>query len=178
MKFDLIDWSAQDLHCFDELAPLLHTERGSGGLPLRLRKADTPGCMMQNGEATVLYSVRAQIWRELGILCGEAEHSDSFFKKEVPCYKDLGVMLDCSRNGVLTTKTVEELIRLLALMGYTSLQLYTEDTYRIDGHPYFGYQRGAYSRDELMQMDKYAAMFGIELVPCIQTLAHLECVLR
>ena len=29
-----------------------------------------------------------------------------------------------------------------------------------------------------MQMDKYAAMFGIELVPCIQTLAHLECVLR
>ena len=51
MKFDLIDWSAQDLHCFDELAPLLHTERGSGGLPLRLRKADTPGCMMQNGEA-------------------------------------------------------------------------------------------------------------------------------
>ena len=101
MKFDLIDWSAQDLHCFDELAPLLHTERGSGGLPLRLRKADTPGCMMQNGEATVLYSVRAQIWRELGILCGEAEHSDSFFKKEVPCYKDLGVMLDCSRNGVI-----------------------------------------------------------------------------
>ena len=81
MKFDLIDWSAQDLHCFDELAPLLHTERGSGGLPLRLRKADTPGCMMQNGEATVLYSVRAQIWRELGILCGEAEHSDSFFLK-------------------------------------------------------------------------------------------------
>ena len=43
---------------------------------------------MQNGEATVLYSVRAKIWRELGILCGEAEHSDSFFKKEVPCYKD------------------------------------------------------------------------------------------
>lgn len=27
-------------------------------------------------------------------------------------------------------------------------------------------------------MDDYASLYGIELIPCIQTLAHLECMLR
>ena len=27
-------------------------------------------------------------------------------------------------------------------------------------------------------MDSYTSLFGIELIPCIQTLAHLECMLR
>lgn len=178
MKFELLDWSAQDTRCFEALSSLLHAEAGPGGLPLRLCKADAPGCRMQDGEAVVLYANRAQIWRELGILCTEAQRGEPFSKMETPCYDDLGAMLDCSRNGVLTVEAVEDLIRLFALMGYTSIQLYTEDTYRIEGRPYFGYQRGAYTREELARMDDYAAMFGIELVPCIQTLAHLECVLR
>src|SRR5699024_8074735 len=31
-----------------------------------------------------------------------------------------------------------------------------------------------YSQQELKQYDDYANQFGIELIPCIQTLAHLE----
>src|SRR5699024_11357368 len=34
--------------------------------------------------------------------------------------------------------------------------------------------RGRYSEDELKELDDYANQFGIELIPCIQTLAHLE----
>ena len=88
------------------------------------------------------------------------------------------MMFDTSRNAVLRPDTLRSFLRKMALMGMNLGMMYTEDTYEVPGQPYFGYQRGAYSRDELMQMDKYAAMFGIELVPCIQTLAHLECVLR
>src|SRR5699024_7847740 len=40
--------------------------------------------------------------------------------------------------------------------------------------PYFGYMRGRLDEDELKQMDDYADQFGMELIPCIQTLAHLE----
>jgi hypothetical protein len=52
--------------------------------------------------------------------------------------------------------------------------LYTEDTYEVKNYPYFGYFRGKFTANEIRSLDSYAAMFGIELVPCIQTLAHLN----
>ena len=85
----------------------------------------------------------------------------------------LGVMLDCSRDGVYTVGALKKYIDVLSAMGYDSLQLYTEDVYEIEGEPYFGYLRGRYSGEELKELDKYAAGRGIELIPCIQTLAHL-----
>ncbi len=92
--------------------------------------------------------------------------------------KRLGVMLDCSRGAVYKVEALKKYIDVLAKMGYKSLQLYTEDTYEVEGEPYFGYLRGRYSADELRELDAYAQAKGIELVPCIQTLAHLAGALR
>lgn len=50
-------------------------------------------------------------------------------------------------------------------MGYNTLMLYTEDTYEVDGQPYFGYMRGRYSKAELRELDDYAAEKGMELIP-------------
>ena len=86
----------------------------------------------------------------------------------------LGVMIDCSRNAVLKVETVKQYADLLKKMGYNTLMLYTEDTYEVDGQPYFGHFRGRYSKAELKELDSYCAKIGIELVPCIQTLAHLN----
>ena len=88
-------------------------------------------------------------------------------------YKTLGVMLDCSRNSVILPERVKEYATTIAKMGYNALMLYTEDTYEIEGQPYFGYLRGRYTRDELRDMDAYCQSIGVELIPCIQTLAHL-----
>lgn len=44
-------------------------------------------------------------------------------------FETLGIMIDCSRNGVLLVERVEEILRFLALTGCNMLQLYTEDTY-------------------------------------------------
>ena len=41
--------------------------------------------------------------------------------------KSLGVMIDCSRNGVYQVATLKKLFLLLAKMGYNYVQLYTED---------------------------------------------------
>ncbi len=89
----------------------------------------------------------------------------------------LGIMLDCSRDAVYNVEALKKYMDLMEKMGYTSLQLYTEDTYSIDD-PYFGYLRGRYTREELKELDRYAMEHGIELVPCIQTLAHLSGYLR
>ena len=87
-------------------------------------------------------------------------------------------MLDCSRNAVFTVEKVKSVIRTLAKMGMNVLMLYTEDTYEVPGEPYFGSYRGHYTKAEIQEMDAYASMFGIELVPCIQTLAHLHNALK
>lgn len=90
----------------------------------------------------------------------------------------LGVMLDCSRNAVMSVKGLKSFILKLKAMGYNCLQLYTEDTYEIEGEPLFGYRRGRYTRAELTEIDAFAAENGIELMPCIQTLAHLNAIFR
>ncbi|MBQ9729825.1 MAG: beta-N-acetylhexosaminidase [Clostridia bacterium] len=89
-------------------------------------------------------------------------------------YKHFGVMLDCSRNAVATVDTIKDLMRHLAKMGYNAVELYTEDTYEINGgtDPYFGQFRGRYTAAEIKELDAYAKTLGIELIPCVQTLAH------
>ena len=75
-------------------------------------------------------------------------------------------MVDCSRNAVPNVSTLKKLIRRMALMGYHALLLYTEDTYELEGYPYFGYMRGRYTREELKEIDGYAEKFA-EIGPCI-----------
>ena len=91
-----------------------------------------------------------------------------------PRIGELGLMLDCSRNAVMLPHRVGELICMMALAGYTYLELYTEDTYELPGEPYFGYKRGRYTEKEIKEIAGYAAVFGITVVPCIQTLSHLS----
>ncbi|MFH0796476.1 MAG: beta-N-acetylhexosaminidase [Candidatus Omnitrophota bacterium] len=93
-------------------------------------------------------------------------------------FKMLGVMLESSRNGVLTVVNVKSLLRKFSLMGINAVMMYTEDTYEVPGQPFFGYLRGGYTQDELKELDSYAAKFGIEMFPCIQTLAHLKQILQ
>ena len=95
-----------------------------------------------------------------------------------PLFKTNGAMIDTSRNPVPTVKTVKYMLRKMALMGMNTYMLYTEDTYEIDGLPYFGHLRGRYTKAELKELDAYAAMLGIELIPCIQVLGHLATYLK
>lgn len=88
------------------------------------------------------------------------------------------VMLDASRNGVLNEKSVAEWLRFFALAGINGFMLYTEDTYEVTDEPMFGYMRGRYSKKELKSFDKIADSLGIEMIPCIQTLAHLQRILQ
>lgn len=86
---------------------------------------------------------------------------------------ELTVMIDCSRNAVMKPEMVKEFAGIIKNMGYTGLMLYTEDTYEVENEPYFGYMRGGYTMAELKDMDAYCGSIGIELIPCIQVLAHL-----
>ena len=89
-----------------------------------------------------------------------------------------GTMLDCSRNAVMTVDSVKQWIDITADLGYNMLMLYTEDTYEVKNQPYFGYMRGRYSISEMKEINAYCASKGMELIPNIQTLAHLNAITR
>ncbi len=93
-------------------------------------------------------------------------------------YNLFGVMLDCSRNAVMRPEEVKKFIDILEKMGFNALELYTEDTYKIADEPYFGYMRGGYTSAEIKDIDNYAKLHGVELIPCIQTLAHMNCLVK
>lgn len=98
--------------------------------------------------------------------------------KKVTQTKRLGTMIDCSRNGVMNVDSLKRWIDLTADMGFNVLMLYMEDTYEVKDNPYFGYARGRYSKDELKEIDIYAMSKGVEVIPCIQTLAHLNAIVN
>ena len=127
----------------------------------------------------VHYGRTIDAFRALGRLLGARRPTLSALTfTESPQFATLGVMLDVSRNAVLRVETVKTLIRRMSLMGINTLMLYAEDVYEVPGEPFFGYMRGCYSFDELREMDRHAELFGMEMIPCIQTLGHMEQVLK
>ena len=122
---------------------------------------------------------KARFFRGLATLCGWLKKGISTKTvSENPIFTFNGVMADVSRNAVLSVDGVKLMLRKMALIGLNAYMLYTEDTYEIEGRPYFGYMRGRYTKAELKELDAYAATLGIELIPCIQTLGHLNTHMR
>ena len=146
------------------------------GLKVKVMKGKTISIKKNSQEITMTYQKKNEWFRALTLLSQFLEDEKEICeagKYELLCY-----MADNSRNAVFNIPSAKKMIRYLAGMGYNSMMLYTEDTYEIPGYKYFGYMRGRFSAEELKELDDYADSFGIELIPCIQTLAHLEKALR
>ena len=146
-----------------------------------IRGVYTVGEDGNGGEAVLTAGHKTFFFRALMRLVRELENRGAAedFAWEEPVFLDRnGTMLDCSRNSVLTVETIKKYIRMQAAVGMNTLMLYTEDTYEVPEYPYFGYMRGRYTKEELREMTDYAELFGIEMIPCIQALAHLKNALR
>lgn len=171
------------------LALLPGLETVASGFPGRIGAEGTPvvfepsfsanGFRIAGGAdaARIEYRRPCDAFRALGcLLAGFCPEGGAF---EQRCaFDSLGVMLDVSRNAVLRPESLESLLRSFALMGINSVQLYMEDVYALPDEPFFGYGRGAYTPDELRRIDDYGNALGIEVIPCIQTLGHLEQILQ
>lgn len=138
---------------------------------------ETAQCLKlsKDGDTVVIgYSSKSEALRGMSMAKRFAADPKPVCQK--PRFKTLTAMIDCSRDSVMKPDSVKELMVTLAMMGFNALMLYTEDTYELPGHPYFGHMRGRYSREELKELDAYGREVGIELIPCIQTLAHLNAI--
>jgi N-acetyl-beta-hexosaminidase len=151
----------------------------SSGIPIMVEK--TTGdieVILENGKGVIRYFKKIHFFRALGLFVEACRERADFRINECPRFERNGVMFDTSRNGVLKVESIKKILAKMAVMGLNVMLLYMEDTYTIDKYPYFGYMRGRYSFNELKECDGFADYFGIEIVPCIQTLAHLSQLLK
>lgn len=159
------------------LAADLGLELAADGVAVEYRSADGLLVRFDGSRAEIACREKIHFFRLLAILADKLQ-AGPFEVRETAHFEKSGAMFDCSRNAVLTVEAFRGFLRRMAAMGLNLAMLYTEDTYTIPGRPYFGYLRGRYSAEELKALDDYADLFGIEMIPCIQTLAHLEMYLR
>lgn len=132
-----------------------------------------------DGKAVVGANDLAKLARAFFLFAKEFSKGKKVFTiSNRPKFETLGAMVDMSRNSVMKVEAVKDYINKLAALGFNMLMLYTEDTYELKEYKFFGYMRGRYSEAELMEIDGYAKSMGIEVIPCIQTLAHLSQFLK
>ncbi len=159
----------------------LLTERGyscqSGiSVSMELKQEDRITVRCDGTSAVITAGKKAFLFRGLMTLVMHVEKNAEtpFYLEEETHFEQNGTMLDCSRNCVMSLPAAKAWIRMQAAVGMNILMLYTEDTYEVPGYPYFGALRGKYKKEELQELDQYARSFGIDLIPCIQTLGHLQ----
>ena len=165
------NWEA----ALSELASDLGFTYGETGTPVHVVKGEEPAVFCDGETVTVTWAEPVQFYRCLSLIPQPLAKCDI---REKVGFKTSGPMFDCSRNAVLHPEALRFFLRKMALMGLNLGMMYTEDTYEVPEQPYFGYKRGRYTYDELKAADEYAALFGIELIPCIQTLGHLDRVMQ
>ena len=158
----------------ERLAPILGFEISPDGLEIEARQGERYGVACTETKAIICYRTKNQFFRYLGVLVENYKEKKVFNSFEDGYFKTLGVMIDTSRCGVPTVKSLSKLFDYLALFGYSTVFLYTEDTVTLDERPYFGYMRGRYTDAELRAIDDYAYEYGIEVVPCLECYGHME----
>src|SRR5690606_32733052 len=97
---------------------------------------------------------------------------------DAPDFAKRGIMLDVSRGKVPTLETLCGLVDLCARMKLNVLMLYVEHTFRFRRHPKIGEGASPLDAETLRALDTYAAAQHVELVPNLQSLGHMEHVLK
>ena len=144
------------------------------GTPIEL--IQRPGalvCRKHHDQIQIEFAEPAHLFRGLALLFYHWEDA-AFSLTETPQFKQIGPMVDASRNAVPTVEKLKDFLETCSLLGLNQLMLYMEDTYEIPEYPYFGYLRGRYSAAELQAIDDHGHALGIEVIPAIQVLAHLK----
>jgi len=97
---------------------------------------------------------------------------------DAPRFAMRGLMLDVSRGKVPTPDSLRELVDVCARLKLNALMLYTEHTFRWRRHPEIGKDDSPLSAETMLMLDAYASERHVELIPSLQSLGHMEDILK
>ncbi len=149
------------------------TRRGAEGEGHRIHVGENGAELAAEGPAGLRWAVEtlAQLVDRRGSLA-------SCRIEDAPDFPRRGIMLDVSRGKVPTLDCLRELVDRCASLKLNVLMLYVEHTFRFRRHPEIGAGCSPLEAETLRELDDYAARNHVELIPCLQSLGHMEHVLR
>lgn len=93
--------------------------------------------------------------------------------KDSPFFANRGFMLDITRGRLPTIDYLKRLVDQMAQLKLNQLQLYVEANARIPGLEEAWSQTDPFIPQDVLELDRYCLLRGIELVPCIATFGHM-----
>jgi len=159
-------------------AALLGLSVCDSGAAVTVNSGDKIAVRKENGQIEITYRKKIHFFRALGLLAEHLKKGGDFYVEETPQLDSVGVMPDLSFGCPVTADELCRFMDQIAVMGINMLLLYIEDLYELPSRKYFGHMRGRYTDEEFRQMDDHAFSYGIELLPCMQTLGHLGKYMR
>ncbi|MFW9936740.1 MAG: family 20 glycosylhydrolase [Candidatus Thorarchaeota archaeon] len=98
---------------------------------------------------------------------------------DFPLLNIRGVSDDISRGQAATINNLKKFIKLLSHFKINHYYLvYMQDMFEFRNHPEIGRGRGAYSKEEVKDLFKFAKDHFVELIPIFQTIGHFENILH
>lgn len=97
---------------------------------------------------------------------------------DFPVMQMRGISDDISRGQVSTLDNFKRIIKFMARYKMNSYFLYLEDMVQLESYPSIGKGRGALSKKDIIELDKYAKSYYVDLIPIFQTLGHYENILN
>ena len=149
--------------------PLINIKVETDGIPVNVQKGDKLSVKLNDKEGSIVYSKKAEFFRALSYI---EQYGTSCDIEESAKLQNVGVMLDLTLNGVMKPESLARYFAKMALMGLNTAII--KQLMEVEGYPLYGYLRGRYTAKEMKQIDDYAYSLGIEAIPGIDTLAHLD----
>lgn len=169
MIFNINGLSADFQNGLAEYKKELNIQFAENGVVLSAIQGDR-FCVNYDGNALqIVYQYKSEFYRAIAMVLSNGENA--FTYKGNRYFKDFGIH-HATRPYVPHKNQIKKLLRKFALMGYSQFEMYMHSNFEIDGEPYFGYAQGRYTQAELKEIAVYGDMLGVEVVPCLELLAH------
>jgi len=97
--------------------------------------------------------------------------------RDGPDLKIRGIAQDISRGQIFTIENAKRYIRIISHYKMNFYCVYIEDMFAHPKHPNIGKSRGALTREEIGEIDKFAKERFIEFVPIFECIGHVDNIL-
>ena len=137
-KLNFTNLSDKLLTVINELKNGIGFEVDKEGTVVNVSNREKVGLTVKiSGEkAEIIYGMIPDFCRGLCILTDALENGKTEFSYNADRgISKSGIMLDLSRNAVVTVETAKDLIRRCARMGLNTFMLYMENIYKIEEYP-------------------------------------------
>jgi len=175
-----IEWESNNKLLYEKELPILNSNQEEEGYILNIENKDI---IIQAASLNGLF-YGFQTLRQ--IILGGSEFKSEAIEGIIlpqlnivdwPCMKIRGIADDISRGQVPTVESAKHFIRDLSRFKNNYYTLYMEDMFKCSKHPKIGKNRGAFTPEELVELDRYAKSRFVTLMPIFQTLGHFDNIL-